>query len=127
MGNFKNIAVERVRVHAPADSSTVETEKPRRKTGRRVNFLPTVEWSWLCRMAAMPGKAGWVGVAIYRLTVMRNKTTVTFCCRQLAQELGVNRKAVGNAMNVLEAGGFIRAQRGRGSFATVELLVVPEV
>ena len=90
--------------------------------------MPAVEWGWLCRMSALKGKAGWVGLAIYRLTVMRNSPTVKFCCQELASQLGVNRKAVGNAKKALEADGIIRSiRRGRGSYATVELLVVPEV
>lgn len=99
----------------------------RRRAVRREEFLPAVEWGWLCRMSALKGKAGWVGLALYRLTQMRKSLTVTFCCRQLAEQLGVNRKAVGYAMKALEADGIIRTQRGRGSFATVELLVEPEV
>ncbi|HXE07032.1 MAG TPA: hypothetical protein VN612_03990 [Acidobacteriaceae bacterium] len=124
MGNLENIAVEQVRVNAAV---AVAEPKPRRRAGRKTEYLPQVEWGWFCRMAALKGKAGWVGLAIYRKTVMRKSATVTFCCRQLAEQLGINRKAVGYAMSALEAGGFIRARRGRGSYATVELLVAPEV
>lgn len=131
MGNLHNIAVERLRVNAPAyipAPVAEEAAKPRavsRRAGRKPEFLPQIEWGWFCRMAALPGKAGWVGVALYRLTVMRKSLTVMVNCRKLAEELGVNRKAVGNAMKALEADGIIRAQRGRGSFATVELLIAP--
>ena len=133
MGNLENIPVERLRAYVPANTPAPvaeEAHKPRavsRRAGRKPEFLPQIEWGWLCRMAALPGKSGWVGLALYRLTVMRKSLTVTFPCTDLAEQLGVNRKAVGYAMKALEAGGFIRAQRGRGSFATVELLIAPEV
>ena len=133
MGNLGNIAVERLRVDALAHPPVLvpeEAVKPRavsRRAGRKTEYLPQIEWGWLCRMSAMPGKAGWVGLALYRLTVMRKSLTVTFCCREMAEQLGINRKAVGYAMKALEADGFIRARRGRGSFATVELLIAPKV
>jgi biotin operon repressor len=131
MGNLDNISVERLRAYAPAHSSVPVTEqapKPhaeRRRAGRRAKYLPEVEWGWCCRMAALPGKAGWVGLALYRLTRMRKSLTVMVCCRELAEQLGLNRKAVYHAMKALEADGFIRARRGRGSYATVELLIAP--
>jgi DNA-binding FadR family transcriptional regulator len=56
---------------------------------------------------------------------MRKSLTVMVCCRELAEQLGLNRKAVYHAMKALESDGFIRARRGRGSYATVELLIVP--
>lgn len=134
MGNLDNIAVDRLRVSVPATTPApvaVEAKKARAvcgSAGRKAEFQPAVELGWHCRMAGLPGKAGWVGLALYRLTVMRKSLTVTFCCQQLAEQLGVNRKAVGNAMSALEAGGIIRTiRRGRGSYATVELLDVPEV
>jgi len=131
MGNLENIPVERLRAYAPARTPAPVAEeavKPRavaRRAGRRAEFLPEVEWGWFCRMAALAGKAGWVGLALYRLTQMRKSLTVMVCCRELAEQLGVNRKAVYHAMKALEADGIIRARRGRGSYATVELLIAP--
>jgi biotin operon repressor len=131
MGNQDNFDVARLRVcesARPSASVPVEAKQPRagrRSSGRREEYLPAVEWGWFCRMAALPGKAGWVGIALYRLTVMRKSPKVMVCCRELAEQLGVNRKAVYNAMKALEADGVIRAQRGRGSYATVELLIEP--
>ena len=133
MGNLKNLDVARLRVYEPepvvASTSVPLLSEAKRshfgygKAGRRQEFLPAVEWGFLCRMAALPGKAGWVGLALYRLTVMRSSRTIQVCCRDIAAQLGINRKSVYNAMTLLEAGGIIRTRRGRGSFATVELLV----
>jgi DNA-binding transcriptional regulator YhcF (GntR family) len=77
-------------------------------------------------MAELPGKAGWVGLAIYRLTVMRKNATVMFNGRDLAVQIGVNPKAVYNALTLLESAGVLTAERGRGSFATVTMLVESE-
>jgi DNA-binding IscR family transcriptional regulator len=77
-------------------------------------------------MVKLPGKAGWVGLAIYRLTVMRKEVTVTINCRQLAAQIGVNPKVVYNALTLLERVALITTKRGRGSFAEVTMLVEPE-
>ncbi|MBW4028978.1 MAG: hypothetical protein HIU93_16560 [Acidobacteria bacterium] len=74
MGNLDNITVERLRVNVPAQTPAPVVEeavKPRaisRRSGRKTEFLPQVEWGWFCRMAVLAGKAGWVGLAIYRMT-----------------------------------------------------------
>ncbi len=99
---------------------------PSRRRNRKPEFLPEIPWEMFCAMAQLPGKAGWVGLAIYRLTVMKKTTTVMFNCRDLGARIGVNPKAVYNALTLLEREGVITANRGRGSFAEVTMLIEPE-
>jgi predicted transcriptional regulator len=87
--------------------------------------MPEVDWTLFIRMAALAGKAGWVGLAIYRLVVMRKTRTVTVNRQQLADELAIDRKSVYSGLKALEHAGVLRAKGGRGSFATVELLIEP--
>jgi hypothetical protein len=95
------------------------------RAGRRREYMPEVDWTLFTRMAALAGKAGWVGLAIYRLVVMRKTRTVTVNRQQLADELAIDRKSVYSGLKALEHEGVLRTKGGRGSFATVELLIEP--
>lgn len=105
-----------------AEAAPVRTHRG----GRRQEYMPQVDWGWFTQMTTLPGKAGWIGLTIYRLTILRKKRTVTINRQQLADELGINRKAVYNGLAVLERERVLRIiTGGRGSFATVELLIEP--
>jgi len=93
--------------------------------GRQREYMPEVDWILFTRMAALAGKAGWVGLAIYRLVVMRKTRTVAVNRQQLADELAIDRKSVYSGLKALEHEGVLRTKGGRGSFATVELLIEP--
>lgn len=134
MGIQKTYDPARLRVQ-PSTPATARTVEPRpeaplhvpcRRRVRKPEFLPEVPWELFCQMVKLPGKAGWVGLAIYRLTVMRKEVTVTINCRQLAAQIGVNPKVVYNALTLLERVALITTKRGRGSFAEVTMLVEPE-
>lgn len=90
---------------------------------RRQEFLPEVDWSLFKRLAVLPGKAGWVALAIYRLARMRKSNKLMVNASELADELGFDRKSVSGGLKTLEQQGVLRCQSGRGSFATVELLM----
>jgi len=112
----------------PARLSIVAAPAPKQQPSphvarRRREYLPVVDWGWFKQLAALPGKTGWVALALYRLATMRKSTKLMVNACELAAELGINRKSVSGGMKVLEQEGIIRLQGGRGSFATVELLV----
>lgn len=105
----------------PPQTASPHVSRRRRFLGPQ--YLPEIPWPLFCQMVKLPGKSGWVGLAILRQTIMRKQTTVMLNCRQLADDIGVNPKAVYNALTVLTVGGIVTAQRGRGSFAKVTMLV----
>lgn len=126
MEDLSNFTPDRLRVLAPAPAARNQNTKPRYRRVLKAEFMPEVPWALFCRMAALPGKAGWVGLAIYRLTRMRRSMSVMVNCSDLAVQIGVNVKAVYNGLTALESAGVIETKRGRGSFATVVLLINPE-
>jgi hypothetical protein len=114
------------RLSVTAEAATV---RPRRRVHRqrvRREYLPEVEWSWFTRLAQLPGKAGYVALALYRLSVMRQTTKLMVNGCELARELGIDRKSVSGGLKTLEHEGVLRMEGGRGSYATVELLMEPE-
>jgi hypothetical protein len=91
---------------------TATKPEPRnRKTYRRREYLPEVEWSWFTRLAPLPGKAGWVALALYRLAVMRKSTTLVVNARELAAELGIDRKSVSGGLKTLEREEVLRLEK----------------
>jgi hypothetical protein len=131
MGIQEKFTPARLHVRAPM-LATPQTFEPRlgdppdvpsRRRSRKPEFLPEIPWELFRQMATLPGKSGWVGLAIYRLMIMRKNATVVINCRQLAFQIGVNPKAVYNALTLLAGGGVLTTKRGRGSFAEVTMLV----
>ena len=93
----------------------------RRPTGR---FLKgPVPLAWLARVAALPGKALAVGVALWFERGLRGRKE-TVVGRGLLTQLNVNRKAGYRALRALEAVGLVSVDRHVGRCPRVKILAV---
>jgi hypothetical protein len=127
MGTNNRIDVVNVRLASPtvdalSVGTIISTMPSKFRREKKLEFLPTVPWPLIQVMVALPGKAGWVGLALLRLAKMRNTTTLLVNCSNLARQLGVNQKAVYHALTVLAAHKILATDRRRGSFANVTML-----
>jgi hypothetical protein len=77
--------------------------------------------AWLCRSAALPGKALNVALALWYAAGMAQGATVLLS-RRLLRLFHVGRHAGGRALANLERLGLVAVDRGRGRCARVTLL-----
>jgi hypothetical protein len=81
-----------------------------------------ISLEWISRANALPGKAGAVGMALWFLSGVQGSRTVKLT-GEVARIAGCGRKAVYQALNVLEATGLVSSVRKAGARAVVSILM----
>lgn len=95
--------------------------KPRLRR-RRGRFLKgPVPWGWIERAGTLPGKALYVGVALWHESGMKKTRTVTLPTGKLIRA-GVHRCTIYRGLAQLESAGLVAVDRKPGRYPVVTIL-----
>ena len=94
-----------------------------RRSSKRWFLKGPIPGDWLAKAAHLPGKALHVGLAVWHLSALKNRTTVRLT-RQALDRFGVNRDSGYRGLNALERAQLVRVERRQGRRPIVQILRV---
>jgi hypothetical protein len=121
MGIFN---IEELRFDAPSVIQQEKKAAPSRPKYRSFIQGP-IDFDWVKKSAALPGKASLVGIAIWFVSGMAKSNTFTIQ-GQVLDDLGISHKAFNRALNKLAEIGLITVNRRPGRSPEINLLPTPQ-
>ena len=121
MGIFN---IEELRFDAPSVIQQEKKAAPSRPKYRSFIQGP-IDFEWVKKSAALPGKASLVGIAIWFVAGMAKSNTFTIQ-GQVLEDLGISNKAFNRALNKLAEIGLITVNRRPGRSPEITLLHLPQ-